>query len=69
MIPPRPPNGCPEGTFDGATTCYCEDHCSWEVCRLLNPPLNCLLSMQGDAFWSWDLIRKSWVAQGIQEKD
>ena len=65
MIPKRPSYGCPKGTFDGVTTCYCEDHCSWEACRLLNPPLNCLSNMKEDGVWAWDSIQKFWVAQGI----
>ena len=66
MIPPRPYDDCPEGTFNGATTCYCEDHCSWEACRFPHPPHNCLSSMNKDTVWAWDSVKKFWVAQGIE---
>ena len=69
MIPLRPSIGCPKGTFDGATTCYCEDHCSWEACRLLNPPPLCLSSMKRDGVWAWDSASNFWVAQGSYHKN
>ena len=63
MIPRPTANGCPKGTFSNLQTCFCEDHCSWETCRLLNPPQNCLSSMDNTA-WAWDSIHDAWVAQG-----
>ena len=65
MILQRPSDGCPEGTYDGMTTCFCEDHCSWEACRLLAPPFNCLSSMNGGAIWAWNSSKKFWFALGI----
>ena len=59
----RPKNGCPDGTFDGMTTCFCENHCSWEVCRLVTPTTNCLIS--ANAFWNWNTAKDAWVAKGI----
>ena len=64
MIPKRPNSGCPSGTFDGLDTCFCEDHCSWSICRLTNPPENCLSRGHGKKIWAWDNIKESWVAQG-----
>ena len=64
MIPKRPASGCPSGTFNSLITCYCEDHCSWEVCRLLYPPHDCLSGIDGEASWSWDSVMDAWVAQG-----
>ena len=64
MIPRRPKTGCPNDTFDGLSTCFCEDHCSWEVCRLINPPYNCISNIQGKVVWAWDTIGETWVAQG-----
>ena len=53
LIPQRPNSGCPMGTFDSVSTCYCEDHCSWESCKLFHPPQYCLEHMNGDAVWGW----------------
>ena len=53
------------GTFDSLSTCYCEDHCSWDSCKLFHPPLHCLEHMNGDAVWGWDTKKEVWVAQGI----
>ena len=68
-IPPIPSDGCPEGTFDGISTCFCEDHCSWNMCRLNHPPGNCLkrlsMTMVNNVTWQWDSKEKYWVAQGI----
>ena len=62
-----PPSGsrprCPDGTFDGQNTCFCEDHCSWETCRLQKPPHSCLSGTR-EAVWAWDAERYAWVAQG-----
>ena len=69
-IPPRPVNvkikekECPKGTFDTIDTCYCEDHCSWKACRLVNPPINCLSNINDNTVWGWDPREKLWRAQG-----
>ena len=55
---------CPNGTFHGLHTCFCEDHCSWQACRLLDPPHNCLSSFNTDVVWAWDFDQMYWVAQG-----
>ena len=60
LIPTRPSIGCPKGTIDGFTTCFCEDHCSWNVCRLKNPPTTC----PGAEIWKWNSLNMYWVAQG-----
>ena len=62
LIPKRPSTGCPEGTFDGETTCFCEDHCSWNVCRLQFPPDYCSTSQKSP--WAWNTQGKFWVVQG-----
>ena len=56
----RPSSGCPNGTLEGLTTCFCEDHCSWEQCRLETPPNNCL--PRTNTAWIWDLEKKFWGA-------
>ena len=65
MIPKRPVKGCPSGTFNGLDTCFCEDHCSWEACWLIDPPSNCLSRIDGEMVWAWNDIKNAWVAQGI----
>ena len=65
IIPPQPATGCPFGTFDSLNTCFCEDHCSWETCRLINPPQDCLSKIDGEAIWAWDVVEDAWVAQGM----
>ena len=65
-IPRRPVNGCPIGTFNSINTCFCEDHCIWEACRILNPPQNCLSSING-AKWTWNTVEEAWVAQGKKQ--
>ena len=64
LIPKRPASGCPFGTFDSLNTCFCEDHCSWETCRLISPPSSCLSTLDGEAIWAWDNVNDVWVAQG-----
>ena len=64
MIPRLPESGCPTGTFNGLNTCYCEDHCSWQTCRLSEPPQKCLRNIAGEAVWAWDAKRDVWVIQG-----
>ena len=64
MIPSRPASNCPSGTYNGLHTCFCEDHCSWETCRLQFPPHNCLLGIGKQATWAWDSIKSAWVAVG-----
>ena len=54
------PSGCPNGTLEGLTTCFCEDHCSWERCRLETPPYDCL--PRTNTAWVWDSKKKYWVA-------
>ena len=65
MAPKIPNRGCPHGTFKGKDTCFCEDHCSWEICRLMDPPNNCII--EGKLFWKWDENRDAWVATGNRE--
>lgn len=64
FVPKIPDSGCPPGTFKGIDTCFCEDHCSWEICRLINPPKDCLSRIDGGAAWLWDDIEDAWTAQG-----
>ena len=59
LVPIRPSEGCPEGTIDGITTCFCEDYCSWNICRLKHPPINCPMVMS----WQWYSDGMHWMAQ------
>ena len=62
----RPASGCPSGTYDSLHTCFCEDHCSWETCRLLKPPHNCLSVIDDLMQWGWDSIKGAWVAVDVR---
>ena len=68
LIPKRPTEGCPVNT-NGCSgndcnmpqSCFCEEHCSWETCRLADSPEKCLKGL--NSFWSWDTKKLFWVAQ------
>ena len=68
LIPKCPKSGCPSGSY-GCTgddcnypeTCFCEEHCGWERCRLFEKPEECLTKAQSS--WIWDLKQNLWVAQ------
>ena len=69
LIPRSPPNGCKVakkrsklGTF--AQTCSCEEHCNWDLCRLVAPPIDCLRGT--NSMWQWDDRKVAWVAQTVQ---
>ena len=61
-------NGCPKNTrlhYRGENeeymTCSCEEHCSWDLCRLEEAPEACL---QGTARqWVWNPIKNAWATQ------
>ena len=50
-------NGCTG--FGCPKTCYCQDHCSWQKCTLLEPPEECLRDTNGS--WQWE--SNYWVAE------
>ena len=67
-IPKRPQGGCPADTYGCAgeecsspRKCFCEEYCSWDSCRLLDYPKDCVRAV--NSFWSWDTKRRIWVAQ------
>ena len=41
--------------------CTCNEHCSWDLCRSLVPPKNCLAGT--GSVWLWDHLKYAWVAQ------
>lgn len=68
LIPRLPVGGCPNNTYgcsgndcNRPNSCFCEDHCSWETCRLVASPEECLKHV--DSMWSWDAKKHFWVAQ------
>ena len=66
QIPTPPKDGCPMHT-DKKTrvgTCSCEEHCSWDLCRLKEPPDDCLFEARSE--WTWDYKKNAWVAQLIK---
>jgi len=42
-------------------TCICDEHCSWDMCNLVNPPKDCLFNSSSN--WNWDGLKNTWVAQ------
>ena len=79
LIPRQPLDGCPRGSLyrSDLGTCSCEyEHCSWDLCRLKDPPLDCLQRTMGSngkqwealSQWEWDYLKHAWVAQVIQGK-
>ena len=43
--------------------CSCNEHCSWDTCRVSEPPEDCLLGANNE--WKWDNLKNSYVAQII----
>ena len=41
--------------------CTCDDHCSWDLCRTFDPPIDCLFGT--NSRWEWDPPRNAWVAK------
>ena len=59
----RPLHGCPLGTYGCLDekcpdTCFCEEHCSWEKCKLEDPPKNCLINAKRK--WHLDFQKPHW---------
>ena len=65
LIPRPNPNQRPKKIEyrEGLGSCSCEDHCLWDVCRLVQGPKECLLGSFSE--WKWDNIKNGWVAQVI----
>ena len=67
-IPRRPLGGCSANTYgcsgndcNRPQSCFCEEHCSWETCRLVDSPGRCLKHVEST--WIWDAKKHFWVAQ------
>ena len=52
-------NGCPTDTLDGITTCFCDEYCSWDVCRVDEPPKKCPMVSS----WEWNSNQNYWFAR------
>ena len=52
------------GNIFDLSTCSCEEHCAWDLCRLVNPPNKCLRGTRSQ--WQWDSFKNAWVAQVIE---
>ena len=65
LIPREPKAGCPKEKVNNSdfSTCSCEDHCRWDVCRLSNPSKDCLLGTNSE--WKWDTTKAAWVARNM----
>ena len=58
------PDGCPRQTkgcseFGCPNTCYCEDRCNWERCKLSQPPKECLRNTNS----TWQQEDNHWTAR------
>ena len=64
----RPANtyGCSGDVCNDQSNCFCEEHCSWDVCRLEEPPNDCLYGTK--SIWKWDHLKNAWVAQLLEGK-
>ena len=63
---PRPINNqCPRNSYymDDIDSCNCEDHCGWRLCRLVEPPDECILGTFSK--WEWDNVKNGWIAQVV----
>ena len=63
----KPESGCPPGAFGysyNTRVCYCEPHCRWDMCRLYDPPNDCLI--ETGSKWIWDKKSNYWVAQLLE---
>ena len=63
LIPRSPKDDClPNKIYrERFSTCSCDDHCSWDLCRSLTLPSDCLLGK--DSIWKLDNVKNAWVAQ------
>ena len=63
LIPRQPAEGCYAGSVERLqfSTCACEDHCRWDMCRLKTPSNQCLFGTGGN--WIWDFRERAWIAQ------
>ena len=63
LIPRQPADGCYERSVKRLhfSTCTCQDHCRWDICRLADPPNECLFGTGGN--WIWASREKTWIAQ------
>ena len=50
----------------GLGVCTCNDHCSWDLCRVSEPPDDCLQGTNSE--WQWDNLKNAYVAQIIDGK-
>ena len=65
----QPSEGCPIGSYgckaeNCSNTCFCEDHCSWKMCKLKEqdmPPKSCIAHT--DLKWHFDQQKNYWRAK------
>lgn len=63
MIPRALHQECPiKGKYrERFGTCVCDDHCSWDLCRTVEPENHCIRGT--NSVWKWDHLKSAWVAQ------
>ena len=72
LVPRMSINNCPSYSSYRSKlgVCSCEPHCSWDLCRLEEGPLDCLNGTKSK--WRWNNEKNAWVAQmnkGIKQMD
>lgn len=65
LMPHASSKHCPKNSHykKSHDTCSCEDHCGWDICRLVNPPDECVEEVFSE--WKWDIVKNGWVAQVV----
>lgn len=65
LIPRAIKGHCPKGSNykEKLGTCSCDEHCTWDSCRLTIAPNDCLVDINSK--WVWDPLEGAWVAQVI----
>ena len=72
LIPVADEDRCPKNSHykvineESLGTCTCDSHCNWDVCRLVEPPDECILGSFSE--WRWDTVKNGWVAQIVLGK-
>ena len=44
-------------------SCSCGSYCSWDLCRAIVAPSDCLAGT--GSVWKWDVVKNAWVAQVV----
>ena len=66
LIPRARKKDCPNGHKyrERLGVCSCNSYCSWDLCRTIVAPDDCLLGTNSE--WKWDRDKNAWVAQIVE---